>query len=265
MHVDADDAGAATDGSRGVQSGRPSDDDAGPGCAPALSSELCQGLPRLPADPQLDGQLDCGAVLSSLPKNGWTSEHALPAGQDAQYAVAWRPRGLYFYVRVADARSLPARPSDDGPACGDGVDLYVGYDSSQPLVLLSAAAPKAASSDRAQDAVFDPASGERLHDYGADSHGMWATQDGYVFEAFITGATLGRSELDLAPGRSVALDIGLNVSVAAPNQQDLAECGYRLGQYFLRVASEGCEGRACLPGQSPLAHCSPVLLADPAE
>jgi hypothetical protein len=76
----------------------------------------------------------------------------------------------------------------------------------------------------------------------------------------VTGEELTSEPLQLTPGNNVAFDLAVNVSVDSPSAREQAECGYRLGRYFLRVATEGCEARACEPGQSPLAPCTPVLL-----
>ncbi len=97
------------------------------GDVPGVADE-CTELPRLPTAPTIDGLPDCALPVYSLTPVGWSVDGG-PPDAIAAYAVAWRPNGLYFYVRVTDPTPIVADASEPA-ADGDGVELFVDSDGS---------------------------------------------------------------------------------------------------------------------------------------
>ncbi len=238
-------------------------DGAGDGACPAAPGvDYCATLPLLPAPPDIDGTLDCGVSLRDLTPIGWTD--ASPPDATAQYAVAWRPDGLYFFVRVLDPSLVPAEPSEFSWQ-GDEVELYMdsdgtyaappAYDNPGARQITIAAPPDAQSSAARAQLWFPGALGTT--DWSSTAFRAYGTPDGYVVEAFVTGPDLGLSTLTLAEGGRVGMDLSIGVSYPADRGADAGGSGNRLGQYYLRVADPDAGGG--VPPFDPRAFCSPTL------
>jgi hypothetical protein len=254
------DAKVAPDGGSdaGMDAGNPSE--------PATQvSNYCLEIPALPDEPVIDGVIDAQLQLVTLTPVGWTSNAGapLPSHTTASYALAFRPDGLYAFVRVIDPNRLPP-PVDQQIWHGDGVELYVDNDGTYAgpnydnpgTVQIIAVAPENAV-DPAQRAVRF----RNVANLGAWSSTRFAafpTVDGYVVEAFVDAAALDLTSWTLATGNQVGMDLGVNVS-AADSELDagiLVE-GFRIGQYFLNTSSGTCSGR---PYCNTQAFCNPVLI-----
>ena len=242
--------------------------DAAVGCTPSAARDYCLQLPALPQAQILDGTLDCGPTLIDLPVMGWNSSGSLPSDNHARYAAAWRPDGLYFYVEVDDPVLLPALASDTNPWCGDGVELYADADGKYSLApdfddpgtmqLLAVAPARDASTMLAEDALYHSRSNARAYIWDKARHVMVARTGGYALEAFIAAADLELDTWQLAAGGSVGFDIAINVSI--PNEAaQKVECGYNLGQYYLRLSRTPCSNDNCRPFSNVAAFCNPVL------
>jgi hypothetical protein len=241
-------------------------------CPARRALDFCEQLPELPDEPVLDGELDCGPQLRDLPQRGWTGTGALPAEQRARYAVAWRPNGLYFFVEVDDPERRPAPASEGKPWCGDGVELYAdadgrftappAYDDPGTMQLLAAAPAPSDAVARAPDVRFHTRSEADVGEWSDARHGTWPRDGGYVLESFVTAEELALTELHLTAGGRVGIDVAIDVSVAsaAGDQTGQADCGFRAGQYFLRVAAEPCASESCRPYTNVSAFCTPMLL-----
>lgn len=240
--------------------------DAGPTCTPSASSDYCVQIPALPADPQLDGTLDCGPSLIDLPATGWNSTGTLPSDNHARYAVAWRPNGLYFYVEVDDSLLLPALSSVVDPWCGDGIEIYADsdgtyvsapdYDDPGGIQLL-ATSPAQDSSNLAVDARYHTSSNARRADWASSRHISVRRTNGYALEAFVQAPDLDLTAWQLQSGGKVGFDIAINVSVA--NASQTAGCGYYLGQYYLRLSKTPCNADNCRPYSNAAAFCTALL------
>lgn len=187
-----------------------------------------------------------------------------PPDATAQYAVAWRPDGLYFFVRVLDPSLVPAEPSEFSWQ-GDEVELYMdsdgtyaappAYDNPGARQITIAAPPDAQSSAARAQLWFPGALGTT--DWSSTAFRAYGTPDGYVVEAFVTGPDLGLSTLTLAEGGRVGMDLSIGVSYPADRGADAGGSGNRLGQYYLRVADPDAGGG--VPPFNPRAFCSPTL------
>jgi hypothetical protein len=249
------DAGTA-DASNG--NGGPSD--AAPVCTatPRVVADECLEIPALAAEPVLDGELDCGLALYTLTPQAWTGpvpDSGLVLDTTAEYSVAWRPDGLYFFVSVTDPSLIVADPTEDVWR-GDSVELYVDSDGAYG----------------APPAYDDP--GSRQLVVGAPATlpvrtGVWVTQGyksewtnaklvarqrpgGYVVEAFVTAADLGLTTWSVTQGSHVGFDLGINVSF--PDPVTTGSSGHRLGQYFLKGTLAG----GVMPFFNVNAFCNPV-------
>ncbi len=250
------DAGDAAEASEASEAG---------GCSvDAAVSDYCAAIPFLPQPPLIDGVVDCGLPLIDFIPEGWTGG-ATPPDATAQYAVAWRPDGIYFFVQVHDPSLVPAEPTEFTWQ-GDAVELFADSDGQY------AAPPAYDTPGTAQfvigappDAQSSVASGEVWTNTPVDT--VWTstqfraygTADGYAVEAFITGPDLGLATLSLASGGQVGMDLSVDVSYPADQGPDAGAtgAGNRLGQYFLDVASPDAGGG--LPPFDPRAFCVPVL------
>jgi hypothetical protein len=259
-----DDAGSSPDAGDASDAG-----DAG-GCDVAAITDYCSELPPLGAAPVIDGVLDCGPPLLDITPVGWTSTTSpLPAGVSARLAAAWRPDGVYFFVDVDDPTRLP-RPASTGVWCGDGVELYVDDDGSYMAAPMYDApgSIQALALAPGDDATSVSTGGERYRSPNGGLVSAWSSPryaafprpGGYTFEAFIMADDLDLPSWTLAAGGAVGLDVSINVSTSAdpPPASETAECGLRLGQFFLRVAGPPC-GPSCLPFSNAAAFCNPVL------
>jgi hypothetical protein len=228
-------------------------------------SDYCAELPALPAPPVIDGELDCGVALRALSPVAWTGG-ATPPDATAEYAVAWRPNGVYFFVHVRDPSLVPAEPLAQAWE-GDSVELYVdddgtyaappNYDNpgSRQLVVV---APPTATSSLARAEVWAFGNGGAFSEWISPNFRAYGTTDGYVVEAFVTGPDLGLSSLALAASGHVGVDLSVGVSYPASKGPDAGTPGNRVGQYFLRVgALDG--GATPLPPFDVRAFCRPTL------
>jgi hypothetical protein len=285
----ADSGGARRDAAVAVDSGNARVDaalgsdaangatDGGPSCNVTAVSDYCTEIPRLKSDPRIDGELDCGPPLLDITPRGWTSASAIPAGQVARLAVAWRPTGLYVFLEVQDPTRLPWPPAvgttTEGPWCGDGVEIYVDSDGQNPdaplyddpgTVQLIASAPANMNTPVVSGGQRYRSRTNRalISAWTSMRYGAYPRADGgYTFEALVKADDLDLTSLSLTAAQTIGFDIGVNVSVSAypppPGQQ--ADCNRRLGQYFLKVASEPCTTESCRPYRNSSAFCQPTL------
>jgi hypothetical protein len=98
---------------------------------------------------------------------------------------------------------------------------------------------------------------ERIADWEASRHVAVAHANGYAFEAFVTAADMDMSSWSLSTGGHLGLDIAINGSVA--DESARVECGYNLGQYYLRLSQSPCSSDNCRPYSNAAAFCTPVL------
>jgi hypothetical protein len=231
-----------------------------PDAAPA--PDYCATVPPLAAPPVIDGILDPGLALRSWLPVGIAGQPP-EGGEGATYAVAWRPDGLYMFVKVTDATRLPS-PSPSDLYCGDGVEFYVDSDGTYATPRqydvtgtrqLIAAAPSDATTPARSGAVYRQT--QALGPWTSTTFGGFPQSDGYSIEAFIQAADLGLASWTLAAGLRVGLDLGHNYSwdTARPP----ASCGGRRGQYFLRL--DPAEPVMNEPFRNSRAFCTPVLAA----
>lgn len=231
----------------------------------SASIDYCATVPFLPQAPVIDGSLDCGLPLLDVTPIGW-SGGAAPPDATAQYAVAWRPDGLYFFVHVHDPSLVPADASELTWQ-GDAVEIYAdsdglyaappAYDNPGTRQFTVAAPPDAQSSvARAQIWYTGSVSGASWTSTQFRSYGV---ADGYVVEAFVTGQDLGLSSLALVAGGQVGMDLSIDVSYPTDQGPDAGGFGNRLGQYYLRVAAPDAGGG--IPPFDVRAFCVPTLAA----
>lgn len=262
------DASASSDASANPDAS--TTEDAGTPCAPSPVTDYCHSLPALPAEPNIDGVLDCGPQLSDLTAIGWTSTaEPLPSDNHARYAAAWRPNGLYIYVEVDDPSLLPALSSQNNPWCGDGVELYADTDGSYPLApnyddpgamqLIAAAPPNTPGTVLAEDALYHTKTGRRIDKWTAN-HIAVKRANGYALEALITAAEIKLTTgWTLTAGSKVGFDIAVNVSASSATSSQKVDCGYGIGQYYLRVSQTPCTRDSCRPHANPAAFCTATL------
>jgi hypothetical protein len=268
-HVDASfDAGrhsardAGTDAATDLDAGA---DDAS--LAPVLPppGDFCEAVHPLAAPPLIDGVLEPGLSLRTISKAHWVGLRAPPADQEAAYAVAYRPDGVYVFVAVTDSTRLPALPADY-EFCGDAVEIYLDSDGAFPMapsydvpgtVQFVAAAPvdavtPAMRASRWNNVTF------LLGSWTSSEFGTFPSATGYSFEAIFRAADLGLVSWTLSPGDSIGLSVAIDVAVQ-PNEPG-AVCGDRLDQYFNRI--DTTSGLACGVGAycSTYAFCSAGLL-----
>jgi hypothetical protein len=185
-----------------------------------------------------------------MPQNGWTGSGSVPSSVKTQVGAAWRPDGLYLFVRVtgAGAHRYPA-PAADGQWCGDAVELFVdsngsythppAYDVPGTMQFIMEAP---------SDAMTSATVGERFRDGNDD--GAWSgkfitlrTATGFDAEAFVQAADLGLMSWTLTASGYVGLDLA--VDLGDPTQMP-ASCPL-LGQYEIRtiVTDASCAKPAC--------------------
>jgi hypothetical protein len=225
--------------------------------------DYCATIPFLPDVPVIDGTPDCAISLHDLTPVGWTGGATAPDAS-AEYAVAWRPDGLYFFVRVHDPSLVPAEPSELSWQ-GDEVELYMDSDgvyTAPPAYdnpgarQITITAPSTALSSVARAQLWFPGS-VTIVDWTSTAFRAYGEPDGYVVEAFVTGPDLGLGSLALSAGGLVGMDLSIGVSYPSDRGADAGGGGNRLGQYFLRVASPDAGGG--IPPFDPRAFCRPTL------
>jgi hypothetical protein len=240
--------------------------EAAPSChvASSASTDYCTAVPFLPEAPVIDGVVDCGLTLAPLTPVGWSGSTGPDA--TAQYAVAWRPGGVYFFVAVTDPSLVPA-DATELTWQGDAVEIYAdsdgvyaappSYDNPGTRQFTIAAPPDRQSSiARAQIWYTGSVSGA---DWTSTQYRAFGSPTGYVVEAFVTGPDLGLSALSLAAGGQVGMDLSIDVSFPSDQGPDAGGFGNRFGQYYLRVASPDAGGG--IPPFDPRAFCVPALAA----
>lgn len=244
--------------------------DAGNPCTLSPVTDYCTSIPALAADPNIDGVLDCGPTLIDLTPIGWTSTaEPLPTDNHARYAAAWRPNGLYVYVEVDDPVLLPALSSQTNPWCGDGVEVYADTDGDYPLApnyddpgamqLIATAPPSATGTLLAEDALYHTKSGKLIDKWSAH-HITVKRANGYALEALITADEIKMTTgWSLTAGSKVGFDIAVNVSTAGATSGQKVDCGYGMGQYYLRVSQTPCTRNYCRPHANPAAFCTATL------
>jgi hypothetical protein len=223
----------------------------------ATVPDQCTEVPFLPVDPFIDGLPECGLPIYALDPEGWNADGAAPDAV-AAYGVAWRPDGVYVFVRVTDPTAVP--PDATAPASnGDGVELYVDTDGTfvappaydEPGTRrFVVAAPRDAEASEARGEVWSGAT-EVSTAWTSTRFRVFPRSFGYVVEAFIVAGDLGVARLDLAAGKKVGIDLSVNVSFASP--ATAGPFGHRQGQYFLK-------GGASSPEMDVRAFCVPTLL-----
>jgi hypothetical protein len=260
------DAAAPADASADAQ---PADagSDASDAARPATPvSDYCVQVPALPSPPVIDGVVDGALTLVTIVPLGWTNTGTpLPRHTTAEYAFAFRPDGLYAFVRVHDPNRQPAL-AGDSIWRGDSVEIYADDDGSygSPHVYdnpgsiqIIVAAPESDATPATRATRFREAS--EVGSWTSTRFGAYPTADGYTVEAFLEASALDRSSWALSSGGHVGIDVGVNVSPSGEGSDGGAMVdGRRLGQYFLRVGSgDSCNG---MPFCTPVAFCNPLLI-----
>lgn len=248
--------------------------DAPPPCAVA-EPDHCQALGSLPVVPQIDGVLECGLELRPIEPVGWEGKPPASPQHAAAFAAAWRPDGIYFFVRVhtGGPRWTPTDyatpPSLSSLHCADAVELYVDSDGSFP------AAPYYDAAGTLQIVVGAPASSESSarrawlwkhlpmflppNPWQSSSFASFARPDGYDVEAFVTAADLGASGFVWSAGSHVGINVAIDIPTPGPRQS----C-QRLAQYSWRVLPDAVPptdgAAACTRAWcNPRAFCTPQL------
>jgi hypothetical protein len=223
---------------------------------PTVSDE-CTELPYLPVPPFIDGLPECGLPLYALDPVGFDPDAGSPDAVTV-YSVAWRPDGIYFFVRVTDPTAVP--PDPGAPASfGDAVELYVDGDGTFTAApayddpgtrRFVVAAPSGAVAPEARGEVW---SGSRkISSWTSTQFRAYPRSFGYIVEAFVRAGDLGLPRLDYASGRAVAWDLGVDVSY--PLASTTGAEGHRLGRYVLHGAPPP-------PETDVTAFCSATLAA----
>jgi hypothetical protein len=215
-------------------------------------------VPALPVTPFIDGLPECGLPVYSVTPEDFDGDAAMPDAVTA-YAVAWRPNGVYFFVRVTDPTAVPPEPSQPA-SYGDGVELFVDGDgtfSAPPAYdepgtrRFVVAAPSSASNAQARGEVWS-GDVEIATSWASTTFRAYPKSFGYVVEAFVTAKDLGVSRLELSAGKAIGWDLAVNVSY--PTTTEAGAAGHRLGRYFLH-------GGTLSPEANAGAFCRPTLLA----
>jgi hypothetical protein len=227
-------------------------------CA-AVAGDPSARLPALPADPVIDGKLDCGAAVTPLPRSTWSGKTPLPDTISAEVAIAWRPAGIYFWLHVVEPQRDPAVGAQM-LFCGDTAHVFVDDDGVYP------AAPMYGPTGTRQFLAAAPADAATVTRRGRidvypNTIGPWSqrfatfpTPDGYVLEAFITADELGVPGWRLAAGSvvGVAAAVGIGDGVRA----EVAEPCPKLGDLWNRTAAQPF-------GQCFSAHCNTTAFWNP--
>jgi hypothetical protein len=181
----------------------------------------------------------------------------VPAGVAARHAVGWRPDGLYFYVEVDDPAVFPSVATSGSLWCGDGPEIYVdsdgmiatpAYDDPGARQFVARAAQPPMGDVYVTNTLLGPWSGDFV---------VVPRAGGYALEAFVRAEDLGLGTWTLTEGGRVGFDLAINVSTEDGSMPD---CGSRLGQFFLRMATSGTDACFHRPYCNATAFCAPVLV-----
>jgi hypothetical protein len=215
-------------------------------------------LPALLRTPAIDGSLECGLVSSPMQPLGWNGLSPSPEKR-ASYAAAWHRDGLYVYVEVHGALTVP-HPSGQPIFCGDAVELFVDADAE------SDDAGTYDATGTMQFVIAAPSGGQPMDAWRfiqGNSQGAWiakalqvsALSDGYSVEAFVTAADLGLWQWN--PSQQLGFSLAIDVTDPAASRSG---CETKTGQFFLRLG----DPRGSCPGEpwcDAKAFCDPELLS----
>jgi hypothetical protein len=234
-----------------------------PACTPATPANLddCASLAKMTTIPRIDGTLDCGIPSWPMPMVA-SFGNGLDAGAvEADVAAAWRPEGLYLYVRVRGAGPVRSPPpaGATGLWCGDAIEVFVddnGIYANAPLyddpgtVQLVVSSPDDAGAPASVGEMY-----RNLEDLGAWKGNFVTvrTSDGFAVEAFIVAADLGLGTWSLAAGGHVGLDV--SVDLGSPSALP-ATCP-RLAQFTIQLPDPS--SGACVAACDVNEFCAPQL------
>ncbi len=232
------------------------------GTAP-IANDPCQSIPPLDHEPVIDGTLECGLGLFTMPMISWSGDAPIP-NVTTRVAFAYRPTGLYFYVQVDKGPGLYPPPHDLGLLyCGDAIELFV--DSDGQL----ANGPAYDEPGTRQFLVAAPVDAQHPSTYGGlRSPGpvtFWFTPailavarpDGWALEGMISARDMAVTSWNLAAASHIGLDVA--VDLGQPDPVDGGSCGRRLGQYVMREASIPTSSGRRGPAVNAFALCSTTL------
>ena len=188
-------------------------------CAPPTPASLdasCTGVGAMSTAPVIDGVLDCGIPLWPMPVVVTAGPGVIPSGVQARIAAAWRPDGLYLFVRVtgAGATRTPA-PTGDPAWCGDATralrrprrrlsgrarpttTIRAPFSSSRSL-RRARPSPRAWGRCSATRAIWVP---------GRASSSALRRATASLPEAFVAAADLGLTTWSLSAGGTIGLDV----------------------------------------------------------
>ena len=252
------DSGTRFDSGSGA--GTPNDAAATPFDVGPPRSASCTELPPLASLPTLDGTLEDGLAMVHVVPVAWTVAGSVPPGYSLEFAAAWHPGGLYFFLDVTDPDRNPAAPTTEVWQ-GDGIEVYVDHDA-------IFAAPGTYDDPGTRQLVFSApldavSNGDRgdgytplglVGPYDATHRLATPTPTGYTLELWVTAADLGLANWSLAAGSRVGFDLAHNVS--APLGQPGVQ-GNRAGQYFLQAGPQPDVTR--YPFDNSGVFCAPTL------
>lgn len=271
------DSGAASESGPGPDTGpreASGDESSGPGdahvdshdaqaCTPATPPTLddCSGIVALPAPPVIDGVLDCGVPLWPMPLQAWSGSSPPPSTVEAKLGIAWRPDGLYFFVRVTGLgpTRYPPPPSTD-PWCGDAIELFIDNDgmyANPPLyddpgtIQVIAEAPSDTMTSISTGATYRD--GTEIAPW-TGQYTVVRTNDDFDGEAFIVASDLGLSSWSLALNGEVGMDVAIDLGDPAAQTSSCP----RLGQFTIQDpdTDASCSVAAC----NVYEFCSPQLV-----
>ncbi len=230
------------------------------GCPVVQHADYCTAIPSI-AQPQIDGELDCGVELQPVPTDTLTRPVSLD-GIKAEYAVGYTPSGLYYFVRVTKANLRPAE-AQDALFCGDAVQLFADSDGEHPAApdydvpgtaQFAVPAPDGAAAPSRRGSVYVSApAGPSMTPWTSPNFVSIATADGYAVEAFLSAGDLGLPQLFLQPAARVGFDVWICIGGERLATND---CGNRITDYGLRAADQGIFRG---PHFNSAAFCNPTL------
>lgn len=235
--------------------------------------EYCDAVPALAAAPSIDGVLEAGLSLRGLspPNDGFINppDSMVSSGHAIAYAVAFRPNGLYFFVRVSDPSRVPAPPVENA-WCGDSVELYVDsdgafanppwYDPDGTRQFIVRAPTDDVTSARTATAHWRTGQNQyNQSTWTSEDYVAVPTSDGYVVEAFVQAVDLGIASWQLAPDGRIGLNLAVNFS---PDSLQMPYCfANRAFQVLLRILPDLPDAEG-YPHQNTAAFCTPIMGSD---